>query len=59
MAIFMMSAAEPWIGAFRAARSAASRAARFGDFNAGKYLRLPNIVSVYPLIRASDTRDSR
>ena len=46
MAIFMMSAAEPWMGAFSAARSAASRAARLEDFRAGKYRRLPNIVSV-------------
>ena len=59
IAIFMMSAALPWIGAFNAARSAASRAARFVDFSAGKYRLRPNIVSVYPRLRASLTQDSK
>src|SRR5699024_9094878 len=52
MAIFMMSAAEPWIGALSAARSAMSRSCRRSLCRAGRYRRRPMMVSVYPLARA-------
>ncbi|MFB9309674.1 hypothetical protein ACFFRL_10795 [Agromyces hippuratus] len=46
IAILMMSAAEPWIGEFSAARSAFSRSTRFGLLRSGKGRRRPKIVSV-------------
>ena len=45
-AIFMMSAALPWIGALSAARSAFSRSTRFGLARSGNGRRRPKIVSV-------------
>jgi len=46
IATLMMSAALPWIGAFKAARSAASRTLRLLLSNSGRYRRLPNTVDV-------------
>ncbi len=55
IAIFMMSAADPWMGALSAARSALSRRTRFGLLRSGNGRRRPKIVSVYPAARASST----
>jgi hypothetical protein len=46
MARLMMSAAEPWIGALSAARSAFSRRMRLGLARSGNGRRRPKIVSV-------------
>ena len=54
-----MSAADPWMGALSAARSAAFLALALELDNPGKYLRRPNKVSVYPTYRALLTNDSR
>ena len=41
-----MSAAEPWMGALSAMRSAISRRCLTSEVRSGKYRRLPNMVSV-------------
>ena len=46
IAIFMMSAAEPWIGALSAARSAFSRRTRLEELRSPNGRRRPKIVSV-------------
>ncbi len=55
IAILITSAAEPWIGAFSAIRSALSRRWRLSLVRSGRYRRRPRMVEVYPALRASLT----
>ena len=46
MAILMMSAADPWMGALRAIRSAIWRRCRESEARSGRYRRRPRMVEV-------------
>ena len=48
----MMSADVPWIGALTAVLSASDLTVPFFEFISGRYLRLPKMVSTYPVSRA-------
>jgi hypothetical protein len=59
MATLMMSAAEPWMGLFRAIRRPACWMFRSGARSSGTWRWRPKIVSETPFSRASSTIRSR
>ena len=59
MAIFRMSAAVPWIGAFVAIRSALPRTVNERLWISGMYRTRPNSVVTLPVLRASTSVRSR
>lgn len=59
MAIFMISAAVPWIGEFMATRSPKERCMKLAEPSSGTGRRRPNMVETKPFSLASATRPSR
>ena len=58
MATLMMSAAEPWIGALTAFRSAKARTVALLEAMSGRYRLRPRTVSAYPVSRTRSTQSA-